>query len=88
MSPEEEKQEEIEKIAGEVLNNMSIATALSILVEKSKEIAENYLKTASEEQPQQKVKKIDQELQEEIFEKEQKVGFREKFIGKIKKLFR
>ena len=53
MSPEE-REEEIERIAGEVLNNMSIASALSILVEKSKEIAKNYLDTADNEEFQKK----------------------------------
>jgi len=50
MTPKE-KEEEIERIAGEVLNNMSVATALSILIEKSKEIAKNYMDTASTEKP-------------------------------------
>jgi hypothetical protein len=84
MDPEKQKEEEIEKIAGEVLNNMSIATALSILIEKSKEIAENYLETASEEQPQKKVKKLDQELQKRLFTEEQSLGV----FDKIKKLFK
>jgi hypothetical protein len=81
MDPEEQKQEEIERIAGEVLNNMSIATALSILIEKSKEIAENYLDTASEERPQKKIKKTNQEP---LFTEKQSLGI----FDKIKKIFK
>ena len=73
MSPEE-KEEEIERIAGEVLNNMSIATALSILIEKSKEIAKDYLETASKEKaPHKNVDNLPD---------------KEGFLSKIKKIFK
>ena len=79
MSPEE-REKEIERIAGEVLNNMSIASALSILIEKSKEIAKNYLDTADSEESQKKTKNIEEQIVRPEKEKRS-------FLAKLKNLF-
>ena len=59
---------------------MSIASALSILIEKSKEIAKNYLDTADSEESQKKTKNIEEQIVRPEKEKRS-------FLAKLKNLF-